>query len=162
MPVMTYRGEKTAEELADNLYGKLTPPQREAVVKALLKANPRLLKPGQLTSGTVLKIPEMLDVRPKTSRALENPEVLLANSLSKTLGEFAQHMASRHQQANADNRAQITLLKNSGFKDAIKQEPALQELAAQVGRTQTARSKELLEGQKTMATALSAMQKALD
>ena len=42
MPIATFRGEKTVAAIADKLFVKLTPKQREKAEAALIKENPQL------------------------------------------------------------------------------------------------------------------------
>lgn len=161
MPVMTYRGEKTLDDVAYSLFGKLTTKQRETVTEALLKANPRLAKPGELAHGTILRMPDKLEVHPKTSRALENPDALLAKTLADAVAAFGQRFEARAKQATADSEEQIALITSAGLKDALNKAPELQALAEQIAKSQTARSTELQERQKSVSTALAAIKKAL-
>ena len=161
MPIITYRGEKSVGEIADKMFERLTPKQKETAEAAILKANPRLAEPAKLGKGTILKVPDIVELRPKTSRALENPDALLAKHLAQALDGFRQRFEARSKQAQDDNRQQLTLLKGAVLKRALGETPALKELAANVTKLQDARGKELAERQKSVDTALQAMRKDL-
>lgn len=161
MPIITYRGEKTVGEIADKMFERLTPKQKETAEAAILKANPRLAEPANLNKGTILRMPDIPELRPKTNRALENPDALLAKHLAESLDGFRQRFEARVTQAADDNQKQVTLLKSAAVKRVLGTAPALQELAAQVGKSQALRAKELEARRKSMATALQAMGKDL-
>ena len=104
MPIMTYRGEKTVGEIADKMFERLTPRQKLTAEAEILKANPRLADPSTLAKGTILKMPDIAELRPKTSRALENPDALLAKHLAQALDDFGQRFDARATQATDDSR----------------------------------------------------------
>lgn len=161
MPITTYRGEKTVGEIADTMFERLTPKQKEVAEAAILKANPRLADPGKLARGTILKMPDIPELRPKTSRALENPDALLAKHLAEQLEAFAKRFDERAQQAVEDGRQQQALLKGAALKRALGNAPALQELAAQLGKNQAARDKEIESRRKSVGEAVQVMRAGL-
>jgi phage tail protein X len=161
MPIITFRGEKTVGEIADKMFVRLTPRQKEMAEAAILKANPRLAEPAKLNTGTILKVPDLAELRPKTSRALESPDALLAKHLADALDGFRQRFEGRSKQAQEDSAQQIALLKSAALKRALGETPALRELAANVSKLQDARGKELASRQKSVDTALQAMRKEL-
>ncbi len=161
MPITIYRGEKTVGDIADKLFERLTPRQKETVEAALLKANPRLADPAKLTRGTILKMPDIPELRPKTSRALENPDTLLAKHVAEALDGLGKRLDGRSTQAVDDVRQQAALLKSAALKRALAHAPALQELAAQIGKSTDTRGKELEVRRKSVDAALQAMRKDL-
>lgn len=162
MPITTYRGEKTVGEIADKMFERLTPRQKETVEAAILKANPRLADPQALSRGTILKVPDIAELRPKSSRALENPDALLTRHLADMLDTYGKHLDARSVQASDDSRQQLALLKDSALKRALGSSPALQELAAQITKSQSTREKDLEARRKSVAQALLAMRAGLD
>lgn len=161
MPIMTYRGEKTIGEIAEKMFEGLTAKQKEKVEIEILKANPHLRDPSKVGKGTILKMPDMAELRPKTSRALENPDALLAKNLADALAEFGQRFELRSKQAASDNKQQLALLKNAVLKRTLDQEPMLKEMAGQIAKSQEGRGKALQERQKAVDLALQSMRKEL-
>lgn len=92
MAVTTFRGEKNLGELADKLFTRLTPRQREKVEDALLKANPQLDQITELRSGTLLKVPDLPELRAKAKRAGDGPDDQLAAHLDAELAAFGKHL----------------------------------------------------------------------
>lgn len=161
MPIMTYRGEKTVGEIADKMFERLTPRQKLTAEAEILKANPRLADPSTLAKGTILKMPDIAELRPKTSRALENPDALLAKHLAQALDDFGQRFDARATQAADDSRQQLALLKSAPVKRVLATAPGLQELAGQIGKLQESRAGDVEARRKSMAGALKAMVKDL-
>lgn len=161
MPITTFRGEKSVGEIADTMFERLTPAQKKTAEAAILKANPRLAEPAKLPKGSILKVPDIAELRPKTSRALENPDALLAKHLAESLDNYAKRIDARAQQAAEENRQQLALLKSAALKRALGEAPAVQELAAQITKTQSERGKELAARRKSVAEALQAMRDGL-
>ena len=95
MAVTTFRGEKNLGELADKLFTRLTPRQREKVEDALLKANPQLDQITELRSGTLLKVPDLPELRAKAKRAGDGPDDQLAAHLDAELAAFGKHLTQR-------------------------------------------------------------------
>jgi hypothetical protein len=68
MPITSFRGEKSLAEIADLMFERLTPKQREKAEAAILKANPRLSDLSTLPRGAVLKVPDLPELRAKARR----------------------------------------------------------------------------------------------
>ncbi len=161
MAITIYRGEKTVGDIADKMFERLTTRQKEAVEAALLKANPRLADPTKLARGTILKMPDIPELRPKTSRALENPDTLLAKHVAQALDGLGKRLDARSTLAVDDVRQQAALLRSAALKRALTETPALQELAAQIGKLTDTRGKELEVRRRSVDAALQAMRKDL-
>jgi phage tail protein X len=161
MPIATYRGEKTIGEIADKLFVRLTPKQKEKVEKAILKANPRLASADRVATGTIIRVPDMPELRPKASRALENPDTLLAKHLAEAMDEFAHRLQARMKQASAEDAQQITLLKSAALKRALGNAPGLQALAGELVKTVDARQKDLAAREKSLDTAIRSIREQL-
>ena len=95
MSIATYRGERSISEIADKIYKRLTPRQREKAEAAILKANPQLRNIRNLRKGSVLRVPDLPELRAKTNRDLDNPDAwcqydaILERSISYTNGLYA-------------------------------------------------------------------------
>ena len=161
MPIATFRGEKTVGELADKLFVRLTPRQREKAEAALLRANPQLSDPKRLPEGTILRVPDLPELRAKTNRSLENPDDQIARQIADALGALDQRLAERHKLVQRDLKADAAVLKQPALRKALSDEPALAALAGEVGKTLGKRAEELAEQGKTVSVALREATRAL-
>ena len=151
MAFATYRGENSVGEIADKLYARLTPSQRERAEVALLKANPQLRKIKTLPKGSILRVPELPELSTKTVRDLENPAAQTAENISAALGDFSQRLGQHFKFDAEASKTQLALLKGAKLKKALAEAPDLQALADAAGKALDARVK-----------ALGARQQALD
>ncbi len=158
MAVTTFRGEKNLGELADKLFTRLTPRQREKVEDALLKANPQLDQITELRSGTLLKVPDLPELRAKAKRAGDGPDDQLAAHLDAELAAFGKHLTQRFAAAQEAVAKTESVLNEPELKRVITKEPPLRDLAKQIGTLNAERKKQLEERQQKFAAALKQMQ----
>jgi hypothetical protein len=158
MAVTTFRGEKNLGELADKLFTRLTPRQREKVEDALLKANPQLDQITELRSGTLLKVPDLPELRAKAKRAGDGPDDQLAAHLDAELAAFGKHLTQRFAAAQEAVAKTESVLNEAELKRVITKEPPLRDLAKQIGTLNAERKKQLEERQQKFAAALKQMQ----
>lgn len=158
MAVTTFRGEKNLGELADKLFTRLTPRQREKVEDALLKANPQLDQITELRSGTLLKVPDLPELRAKAKRAGDGPDDQLAAHLDAELAAFGKHLVQRFAAAQEAVAKTDSVLNEPELKRVITNEPPLRDLAKQIGTLNAERKKQLEERQQKFAAALKQMQ----
>ena len=85
MPITSFRGEKSVAEIADVMFERLTPKQREKAEAAILKANPRLNDLSTLPRGAVLKVPDLPELRAKARRAADDPPARIASEIGEAL-----------------------------------------------------------------------------
>lgn len=154
MAVATYRGEKNVGEIADKLYARLTQKQREKAEAALLKANPQLRKIKTLPKGSILRVPDLPELRTKTVRDLENPDTQIANNIAEALSDYSKRLGEHFKTDNESTKTQIALLKSDKLKKALANAPNLQTLADAAGKVLDARVKATGERQKELDTAI--------
>jgi len=158
MAVTPFRGEKNLGELADKLFNRLTPRQREKVENALLKANPQLDQITSLRAGTLLKVPDLPELRAKAKRAGDGPDDQLAAHLAAELEAFGKHLTQRFATAQEAVAKAESVLNETELKRVIAKEPALRDLAKQIGTLNGERKKQLDQRQEKLAAALKQMQ----
>lgn len=161
MAVTTYRGEKNLGELADKLFLRLTPRQREKVEGALLQANPQLKAMTGLRAGTLLKVPELPELRAKANRAGGKPDDQLADHLSDELAAFARHLRPRFDAAQEAVEQTAAVLKEPDLNRLIAKERPLRDLAKNIGSLNEARKQELEKRQEVLTAAIKQMQDGL-
>ena len=147
MAFATFRGEKTVTEIADKLFARLTPLQREKAEAAILKANPQLGKITKLRKGSILQVPNLPELRAKTNRSLENPDDQVAKNIAETLETFGKRMVQQTVTEQKSIKQQSALLKSAKLKKELARAPELQALANKAAATLRARSKTILEQQ---------------
>lgn len=162
MAVTTFRGEKNLGELADKLFARLTPRQREKVEDALLKANPQLDQITSLRAGTLLKVPDLPELRAKAKRAGDGPDDQLARHLEVELQAFGQQLIKRFATAQEAVAKTESVLNEAELKRVIAKEPSLRDLAKQIGTLNGERKKQLEERQQKLVAALKQMQGDLE
>ena len=158
MAVTTFRGEKNLGELADKLFLRLTPRQREKVEGALLQANPQLEELSSLRAGTLLKVPDLPELRAKANRAGGNPDDQLAEHLSNELAAFARRLGPRFAAAQEAVAQTAAVLAEPELNRVIAKEKPLRDLAKNIGTLNEARKKELDERQQALIAAVKQMQ----
>lgn len=162
MPIATFRGEKSVGEIADKLFVRLTPRQREKAEAAILKANPQLAEIDRVREGAVLRVPDIPELRPKTNRSLDNPDAQITNAIGDALRDYDKRLATRFKQGTADTKEQTALLKSAAFKRALANAPAAQEVAKQTAKALGERGQQLAARQETVDAAIRGMVKDLD
>ena len=155
MNITTFRGEKNVSEIVDKQYARLTPRQREKVEAAVLKANPRLRNISKIRQGTILHLPDIPELRTKTSRSLENPDAQIAKNVADALSSFEDRFAEGAGVEEKSLKAQTALLKNAKFKKVISNSEALQALAKETGKALEIRTKTLSQQQGDVKKAIS-------
>jgi len=148
MAIATYRGERSVSEITNKLFTKLTPLQREKAETALLKANPQLSNIRKLPKGSILRVPDLPELRAKTNRSLENPDDQIVKDITESLGAFSKHMRQQVDSEQKSVKQQTALLKSAKFKKDISKAEQLQALAADANKALSARSKNIAERQK--------------
>jgi hypothetical protein len=154
MPIATFRGEKTVAEIADKLFVKLTPKQREQAAAALLKENPQLREIAAVPEGAVLRMPDLPELRLKTTRSLDNPDTLIARDLADTLAAYGERLAERTNAEQAAIKAQRATLGSAALREALANAPAWQAVAEQAHKALDTRAATLDERQKATAAAI--------
>ena len=162
MPIATFHGERTIADIADALFDRLTPRQREKAEAAILKANPQLRDIRTLPAGTLLRVPALPELRAKANRNRENPEADIAENLADTLSTFNKGFADHVTVARRATKAQSALLKSAKFKRAISNAPKLQELAGEATKALNTRSQSFGARQKQVDEAISQALKELE
>ncbi|WJN57309.1 hypothetical protein [Pseudomonas sp. SO81] len=158
MAVTTFRGEKNLGELADKLFLRLTPRQREKVEGALLQANPQLEEISSLRAGTLLKVPDLPELRAKANRAGGNPDDQLAEHLSNELTAFARLLGPRFAAAQEAVAQTAAVLAEPELNRVIAKEKPLRDLAKNIGTLNEARKQGLEERQQALIAAVKQMQ----
>ncbi|MDO9596105.1 MAG: hypothetical protein Q7J47_00135 [Azoarcus sp.] len=141
MAIASFRGEKNVAEIADKLYVRLTPKQREKAEAALLKANPQLKDIGKLKPGTILRLPDLPELSAKTNRSLDNPDAQIAKLMSESVSSYARVLGERYKNDQESTHAQIALLGSAKLKKELGNAPALQKQADEARKALEARVK---------------------
>ncbi len=148
MAIATFRGERSVSEITNKLFTKLTPLQREKAETALLKANPQLSNIRKLPKGSILRVPDLPELRAKTNRSLENPDDQIVKHITESLDAFSKHMRQQVGSEQKSVKQQVALLKSAKFKKDISKSEQLQALAADANKALSVRSKNIAERQK--------------
>ena len=162
MAIASFRGEKSVADLADKLYAKLTPTQRDLAVAAILKANPQLADIDTLPQGTLLTLPVLPELRTKATRKLENPDDQIVAQLNDALNAYGKRLTEQTKAAQAalgDTRSQLD---DKALAEAIGNNAALRQLTEGIAKANEARRKALLDRQKRFETAVVQILKDLD
>ncbi len=154
MPIVTFRGEANVGEVADKVFTRLTPKQREKAEAELLKANPQLKSMNKMETGTILRVPDVPELRAKTNRKLENPDDQIAKAISESLANLGSSTEKSLAAEKDALKEQAGLIKSAKFKRLISADPTLQELAKDATKHIAERSKELDERKKKIANTL--------
>lgn len=154
MALITLRGEKNLGEIADRLFVRLTPLQRQKVEAALLRANPRLAKPGRLPEGVIIDIPDLPELRAKASPELDNPDRRVASMVRDAVTEGGKTLEAslnaEIEQAKLQRRDLDRLRKDAGTANG----PDLLRTASEAEKHIETRAKMLAERQEALSRAL--------
>lgn len=148
MAIATFRGERSVSEITNKLFTKLTPLQREKAETALLKANPQLSNIRKLPKGSILRVPDLPELRAKTNRSLENPDDQIVKQITESLDAFSKHMRQQVASEQKSVKQQTALLKSAKLKKDISKSEQLQALASDANKALGVRSKNIDERQK--------------
>ena len=151
MPIATFRGEKTVAAIADKLFVKLTPKQREKAEAALIKENPQLRELATVPQGAILRVPEL---RAKTNRSLENPDVQIARNLADAVSAYGSHLGERFKAVQKEGKEQLAVLKSGELRKALADAPAYRAVADEAAKALDARAAGLGDRQKAVDAAI--------
>lgn len=154
MAIATYRGERNVGEITDNLYTKLTPLQREKATAALVKANPQLKNIRKLPRGTVLRVPDLPELRAKTNRDLESPDEQIVKNLAASLSSLGKQLDGQFSSEQKSVKSQVNLIKSARFKRDISKSELTKSLAADAAKALDQRSKTIAQRKKATDTAI--------
>jgi hypothetical protein len=154
MPFATYEGEASVEEIADRLFVRLTPRQRETATAELLRANPNLARIRNVERGTILNVPDIPALRAKATESGESPDRQVLQLLGASLKSYGERLAERHGQDTAGIKAQTAIIKSAAFTRAISRSEDLVALAADARASLESRAKESTARHKALTTAL--------
>ena len=154
MAIATYRGERSVSEITEKLFTRLTPAQRAKAETALVKANPQLKNISKLPKGAILRVPDLPELRTKTTRSLENPDDQIVKHITRSLAAFSKHLGGQSSTEQASIKQQGSLLKSAKFKKDIASTEGLQALAKEAGKTLGVRAKAIGERQKKVDEAI--------
>ena len=154
MAIATYRGERSVSEITEKLFTRLTPAQRAKAETALVKANPQLKNIRKLPRGAILRVPDLPELRAKTTRNLENPDDQIVKHINRSLAAFSKHLGSQLSAEQDSIKQQASLLKSAKFKKDIASAEGLKGLAKEADKTLGVRSKAIGERQKKIDEAI--------
>ena len=154
MPIATYRGEGSVGEIADRLYTRLTPRQRVKVETALLRANPRLTDLDTVDEGTVLRVPDIPEIRAKASSDGGNVDAQIAERVARALKEYGERLGGRFEADEEAVKEQVATLNNRKLKAALGEAPQARELAAKAAESLKERSSAAKDRHKATKDAL--------
>lgn len=162
MPIATFRGEKSVNELTDKLFTNLTDRQRDIASNAILKANPQLADIRNVRDGTVLRVPKIPELRPKTNRSLENPDAQIANDINDALSRYRKTIGERIAQNQETTKQQLKLAGNTSLKRVLAQHAGGGALADELKSSLKQRATSLKERSEKFERAIQRMSKDLN
>lgn len=154
MPFSTFEGESSVAEIADRLFVRLTPRQRETAVAALIRANPQLERLTAVRPGVVLEVPDIPALRAKATTSNESPDRQVLELLDQTLKTYAEQLFTRQDADLAEVKTQAAALKSARFTRAIAQSEDLVALAKDAAASLDARSRAAGERRQTLEAAV--------
>lgn len=154
MPFATFEGEGSVEEIADRLFVRLTPKQRETATAELLRANPQLARIDKVERGVVLDVPDIPALRAKATTASEGPDRQTLKMLGAAVASYGERLAKRHEQDLAEVKEQTAAIKSAAFTKAISRSEDLVALAGEARAALELRAKDAAARQKAVTTAL--------
>ncbi|TVO59026.1 hypothetical protein [Denitromonas halophila] len=162
MAIATFRGEKSVSAIADKLFVKLTPKQREKAEAALIKENPQLRELATVPQGAILRVPELPELRAKTNRSLENPDAQIARNLAEAVSDYGNRLGERFKTVQKDGKEQLAVLKSGELRKALADAPAYRTIADETAKALDARAAGLGDRQKAVDAAIKQAIAALD
>lgn len=154
MPIATFRGEKSVAAIADKLFVKLTPKQREKAEAALIKENPQLRELATVPQGAILRVPELPELRAKTNRSLENPDAQIARNLADAVSAYGSRLGERFKAVQKEGKEQLAVLKSGELRKALADAPAYRAVADEAAKALDARAAALNDRQKAADAAI--------
>jgi len=162
MPIATFRGERSVNEVTDKLFSNLTDRQREIASTAILKANPQLADIKNVRDGTVLRVPKIPELRPKTNRSLENPDAQIANDINDALSHYRKTIGERVAQSQESTKQQMKLAGNTSLKRLLAQHDGASKLADELKGSLKQRATALTERSEKFERAVRQISKDLN
>lgn len=162
MAITTFSGEKNLDELADKLFVRLTPRQREKVNAALLKANPQLSELSSVQPGVILQVPDLPELSAKTRAVADSPDAQLLAQLRLELNGYTKRLEPRYGEAQAAIAETKKVLADQVLIKVMGEDPTLRALVDGIGKANEVRAGELAQQQKDFSVAFEQLLKDLD
>jgi phage tail protein X len=153
MPFATFEGEKSVAEIADRLFARMTPKQRETAVTALIRANPGLERIEALRPGVMLMVPDIPALRPKATASNESPDRQVLEELERATRSYAERVIARQDADIAEVKNQTAALESPRFTKAISRSEELIALAKEAGAALDLRAKAASDRRKAVEAA---------
>lgn len=149
----TFEGERTVDEIADRLFTRLTPRQRETATAAILRANPQLDRIRELPQGAVIEVPDIPALRAKATALNESPDRTTLKLLDTAMRAYVERLQERHSRDEQEVKAQAALVRSSQFNQLISRSQELVALAKEAGEALDARMETSAARQKAVSVA---------
>lgn len=159
MRITTVGGESSIGALADRLYANLTQESRRLAVAALQRANPHLAKPGGLTTGVVVRVPVEGGLTLKAAAQDDDPVEAVLETLGRAAVEYQKSLTESATAARKDLADQAALLKSREVTAALGKSPDAKKVATSLVASLAQRNKELVEADKRVNAAFTALAK---
>lgn len=130
MAYISIRSEKSISELADKVYSNLSAANRRAAEEALVKENPALKDIRKLKRGTLIRIPDIKNIKRKNTRSVADPDSELLEEYVEQLKAFSTSLEKNHDTRNKEQKATQAVLKKSNITKLINTNPDAKKVAA--------------------------------
>ena len=162
MPLATFRGEKTIEAFVERQYNRLTDRQRDHLIKAILKANPRMKNLNSVKKGAVIVLPDVTTVRKKLAAAADDPDKEVLERISLATRRFGEEEIERRKQATETLKTEMREVKSAAFRRLVQNSPELTQLANQATASLEGRIRNANDARKALEDALKAARDDLE
>ena len=137
MAYIPLRSEKSVTELVDKVYSNLSAKDRKAAEAAMIKENPTLKNFTNLKRGTLIRIPEVKNVKRKKTRSISDPDGELLDDFMERLEVFSETLAKNNDARDKEQKTAQSILKKSAISKIINTDPNAKKVASDLKKHMT-------------------------
>lgn len=130
MAYIPLRSEKSVTELVDKVYSNLSAKDRKVAEAAIIKENPTLKNFTNLKRGTLIRIPEVKNIKRKKTRSISDPDGELLDDFMERLEMFSETLAKNNDARDKEQKAAQSILKKAAISKIINSDPNAKKVAS--------------------------------
>ena len=162
MAYIPLRSEKSVTELVNKVYSNLADKDRKKAEEAMIKENPALKNFANLKRGTLIRIPEVKNVKRKKTRSVSDPDGELLDDFLERLEMFSETLKKNNDARDEEQKAAQSILKKSAISKIINTDSDAKKVASDLKKHMTDDAKNRKETESQSKKAFSQLKQDLE
>jgi len=162
MAYIPLRTEKSVTELVNKVYSNLADKDRIKAEAAMIKENPALKNFANLKRGTLIRIPEIKNVKRKKTRSVSDPDGELMEDYLERLEVFSETLAKNNDIKDDEQKETQSILKKSAINKLLNEDAEAKKIASDLKKHISEDTKKRKETESQSKKAFSQLKKDLE